>query len=305
MNRFIVITGPTATGKTALSALVAKGLGSQVICADSAQIYRGMDIGTAKATKEEMLGVRHHMIDIADPGEDYTVARFQREAFRIIDSLNEKGVTPVVSGGTGLYINSLVYELDFASVKKNDAIRQKYAQLADDKSDLYLYNILKEKDPNFANIISANDRKRIIRRLEVLESGAAQDYDFRRRNERYLYLMIGLTMPRSELYRRINERVDSMIEKGLVEEAKGLYERYAGANALKAIGYKEIIPYLNGEYDLEEAVRLIKRNTRRFAKRQITWFKRDERIKWFDVSGCTCIDSVANDIIRYIKGKGF
>ena len=305
MNRFIVITGPTATGKTAISALVAKGLSSQVICADSAQIYRGMDIGTAKATKEEMRGVKHHMINVADPDEDYSVARFQREAFRIIDSLNEKGITPVVSGGTGLYINSLVYELDFASVKKNEAIRQKYAQLADDKSVLYLYNILKEKDPNFANIISANDKKRIIRRLEVLEAGAAADYDFRVRNERYEYLMIGLSMPRSELYRRIDERVDSMVEKGLVGEAKDLYERYAEANALKAIGYKEIITYLKGVYDLKEAVRLIKRNTRRFAKRQITWFKKDERIKWYDVSGYTCIDTVANDIIRYIKGKGF
>ncbi len=304
MSRFIVITGPTASGKTNVSVQVAKALGSEVICADSMQIYRGCDIGTAKATKEERQGVPHHMLDIVDPDEEYSAAEFQKEALSLIERINNKGAVPIVSGGTGLYINSLVYKLDFGT-GKNDALRQKYAQLNDDKSTAYLYNILKEKDPEYASVISSSDARRIIRRLEIIEAQGSSEYDFRQYNDEHEYILIGLTMPRDMLYKRIETRVDGMMDAGLLSEVKALYEKYGDVNALKAIGYKELVSYINGEYGLEEAVRLVKRNTRRFAKRQFTWFKRDERITWFDISVYTCIEDTINDIIIYIKGKGF
>ncbi len=304
-NRFIVVTGPTASGKTQISVGIARRLKTEIISADSMQIYRGCDIGTAKATEEEMKGVRHHLIDIVDPDREYSVAEFQTEAFKLIDRINDKGAIPIVCGGTGLYINSLVYSLDFGSNSRNDDVRQKYAQLADDKTAAYLYNTLKEKDPEYAKVISGNDVRRMIRRLEILETTGDTQYDFRKYNDDYEYLIIGLTMPRDILYKRINLRVDGMIEEGLVDEARKLYKIFGEVNALKAIGYKELISYFKGEYDAEEAVRLIKRNTRRFAKRQMTWFKREERMKWFDISRYSCIEDTINDIIIYIKGKGF
>lgn len=304
-NRFIVITGPTASGKTQVSVQAAKQLKTEIICADSMQIYKGMDIGTAKATEEERQGIAHHMLDIAVPDDDYSVAEFQRTAFALIDDMGSQGMVPIVSGGTGLYINSLVYKLEFGSGGKDDTVRQKYAQLADDKSVSYLYNILKEKDPEYANMISANDKRRIVRRLEIIETGGKPEYDFRRYNDNYDYIMIGLTLPRDLLYERIDARVDKMMQEGLPDEAERIYAEYGNANALRAIGYKELVSYINGEYGLEEAVTLIKRNTRRFAKRQITWFKRDERIVWFDISKYSCIEDTINDIIIYIKRKGF
>ena len=304
-NSFIVITGPTAAGKTNVAVRAARMLCSEVISADSAQIYRGMDIGTAKATKNEMQGVPHHFIDIVTPDQEYSAAEFQKKAFRIIDGLCEKNTVPVVAGGTGLYVNSLVYNLDFFQHSKNDAVRQKYQQLADDKGMDYLYNILKERDPEYANIISCNDIRRIIRRLEIIDSGSEIKYNFRQYNDDYDIIIIGLTLPRETLYERINRRVDIMLEAGLFEEVYKLYQTYGDVNAFKAIGYKEIIGHIKGEYEMSEAVRRIKRNTRRFAKRQMTWFKRDARIVWFDISKYCCIEDTINDIIKCIKRKGF
>lgn len=304
-NKFIVITGPTASGKTKVSVEVARALNSQIISADSMQIYKGMDIGTAKVTEAEMQHIPHHLIDIVLPDHNYSVAEFQRHAFQLINKINQTGTVPIVAGGTGLYIHSLVYKLDFSNSKKNESLRQKYIQLADDKSIQYLYNILKAKDPNYANIISPNDKKRIIRRLEIIETSGVQDYNLCQHNNDYDFIIIGLNMPREMLYKRVNERVDEMLKNGLVDEAYNLYNKYENVNALKAIGYKELIGYFDKQYDLEEAVRLIKRNTRRFVKRQITWFKRDNRIVWFDISGYTCIEHTINDIIGCIKGKGF
>jgi tRNA dimethylallyltransferase len=305
MSRFIVITGPTASGKTLVSVEVAKAIGGEIICADSMQVYRGCDIGTAKATKEEQQGVRHHMIDVIGADEEYSVAEFQKSAFSLIEEINGRERVPIVSGGTGLYINSLVYDLDFGGGRKNEGLRQKYAQLTDDKNTEYLYNILKEKDPKYASVISGSDTRRIIRRLEILETQEQPAYNFRRYNDRDEYILLGLTMPRDMLYKRIEARVDDMMEAGLPVEVKTLYEKYGDVNALKAIGYKELVSYINGECGFEDAVRLVKRNTRRFAKRQMTWFKRDERITWFDISTYSCIEDTINDIIIYIKGKGF
>ena len=304
-RRFVVITGPTASGKTQASVEAAKSLGSCVISADSMQIYRGMDIGTAKATKEEQQGVAHHMIDIVAPDQSYSAAEYQKAAFNLIEIENEQGRIPVITGGTGLYIHSLVYDIDFSNSPGSDAVRQKYLQLADDKSVEYLYNELKVKDPAYANIIAQNDIRRIVRRLEILENGNECLYDFRRMNTQDDFIIIGLRMSREMLYNRINARVDKMIEDGLVEEAQRLYTQYGMTNALKAIGYKELIGHFDGQLSFDEAVDLVKRNTRRYAKRQMTWFKRDERIKWADIGGSLCIEDTINDIIKIIKEKGF
>lgn len=305
MRRFIVVTGPTATGKTRISVDIAKQLGSEIISADSMQIYRGMDIGTAKATKDEMRGVTHHLIDIVCPDEPYTVADYQKDAFRIIDKLNMKCIVPVVTGGTGLYINSLVYGLDFSGVKADHTFRHKLTQLADDKGLQTLYNNLSKKDPVYAAVISPADKQRIIRRLEILEFSGTNAYDFMKPREDIEICMIGLAMPREMLYRRINNRVETMVKNGLVDETRLLYNEYGQVGALKAIGYKELVEYFKGNSTLEDSVTNIKRNTRRYAKRQITWFKRDNRIKWYDVSGYPCIEDIVNDIMNDIRRKGF
>ncbi len=305
MNKFIVITGPTATGKTAISVALAKSLNTQIISADSCQIYKGMDIGTAKASASEMQGVIHHFIDIAEPGEEYSAALFKKQAFEIIDRLNSSGKIPIVAGGTGLYINSLVYELDFSSVSKDSEIRNRLEKTVDEQGVPYLYNKLKEKDPKYASIIAATDKRRIIRRLEIIEQGGSLDYDFRKQKEGYDILIIGLKMPRDILYKRTDERVDEMLKAGLTKEVEVLYKRFGDAASLKAIGYKELIGYFKKEYDYNEAVRLIKRNTRRFAKRQLTWFNRDSRIKWFDVNNGSSTETVLGQITEYIKEKGF
>ena len=305
MRRFIVITGPTASGKTRMAVEVAQKLGSEIISADSMQIYRGMDIGTAKATSDEMCGVRHHLIDIVRPDEAYTAADFQRDAFSLIDSLNAKGIVPVVTGGTGLYVNSLVYDLNFSGVKGDEAFRQKLTQLADDNGLEILYNMLKEKDPSYAAVISPVDKRRIIRRLEIIETTGPEAYDFQKPREDIETAMIGLTMPRVMLYERINNRVDLMVKNGLVEEARMLYNEYGETGAMKAIGYKELCDYFQGNTTLEEAVATIKRNTRRYAKRQVTWFKRDSRLKWFDVSKHQSIEDINQEIMNVIRRKGF
>ena len=304
-KKFVLITGPTASGKTRVSVEIAKAFQGEIISADSMQIYAGMDIGTAKASFAEMRGVPHHLISMVQPDEDYSVAVFQKDAFSLIDRFNESGILPIVTGGTGLYINSLIYKLDFFHQSRSDDIRRKYMQLADDKSLEDLYNVLKMKDPEYANIVSINDKRRIIRRLEILEISGQKEYNFRQYNDDYDIAIIGLYVPRAVLYERINARVDEMIDQGLAEEARGIYEKYGFVNALNAIGYREFIPYFMGDCGLDETINLIKRNTRRYAKRQMTWFRREERIRWFDVSSQPGLEPTIEEIITYIKGKGF
>ncbi len=304
-RRFVVITGPTASGKTRVSVKVATALGSCVISADSMQIYKGMNIGTAKVTPEEKQGVPHYMIDIITPDQSYSVAEYQKTVFELIERENSKEHIPIIAGGTGLYIHSLVYDIDFTNTPGNDTFRQKYLQLADDKSIKHLYNELRQKDPAYASIIEPGDLRRIVRRLEIIENGGAGEYDFRRMNTRDDMLIIGIDLPRETLYSRINARVDGMLANGLVEEARRIYNQYGMVNALKAIGYKELIAHFEGSMSLEEAAEVIKRNTRRYAKRQMTWFRRDERIKWVDFDASLCIEDTINDIIMIIKEKGF
>lgn len=308
-QNLLVIIGPTAIGKTAISIDVAKKLNGEIISADSMQIYKFMDIGTAKVKPEEMDGINHYLIDVVYPDEEFTVADFKYYAEKYIKQISESGKVPIVAGGTGLYLNSLVYELKFTKVKKNEEFRKQCEEIANLYGNQFLYNKLSEVDAETANRLSPNDRKRIIRALEIYnETGKPMSYhnkNFRKEVDKYNLTMIGLNTERSKLYSRINERVDKMIEEGLIEEVKKLLSMGYNKNltSMQAIGYKEIISYLEGEIELEEAIEILKRNTRRFAKRQLTWFKRDDRIKWIDVSNFDSIDEIGNYIVDCFKSS--
>lgn len=301
-----VIVGPTAVGKTDVSILVAKQLGGEIVSADSMQIYKFMNIGTAKPTPEEMKDVKHHMIDIVEPWQDYSVAQFQRQARRCIEGIHSRGRLPIVVGGTGLYINSLIYDLNFTNTVSDPRFRAELQKLARERGKEYLYERLKRVDPGTAKRLHVNDLRRVIRALEVYHRSGKpmSEYNTGMRDAAlYNPVIFGLTMPRQELYRRIEKRVDRMMDEGLVDEVKGLLERGCTREmvSMQGLGYKEVIGYLEGEYSLSEAVELLKRNTRRFAKRQFTWFKRDDRIIWMDIHEIGDKDRTADRIVHYIK----
>lgn len=281
-EKVYIILGPTASGKTAVAIELAKKLNGEIISADSMQIYKGMDIGTAKPSIEERQGIPHHLFDIAEPDETYSVAMFQQAAKACIEDIIIRGRVPIVAGGTGLYLNALTYDLDFTETSQDSAFREELMQ----KDALMLYDMLSKQDARAAMRIHPHDKKRIVRRLEILKNeGSAKDYVFRRPNEAYQFIMAGLTTDRAVLYERINRRVDGMVEQGLVEEVKALAQTYTNAStSMQAIGYKELLCYLQGNDTLESAVEKIKRNSRRYAKRQWIWFKRDDRIVWYDTA---------------------
>ncbi|MDO5041786.1 MAG: tRNA (adenosine(37)-N6)-dimethylallyltransferase MiaA [Peptoniphilus sp.] len=283
MDNLLIITGPTGVGKSELSLEIAKKYNGEIISADSMQIYRGMDIGTAKIDTDKT-DIKHHLIDIVNPDENYSVAEFQKSAKNLIKKINESGKLPIIVGGTGLYINSIVYELDFQNVEMDFEYRKFLNDQYNEKGLDYLYERLKELDPDSALNIDRQNKNRVIRALEISRYSKRKTSDLRKKNEDYNLLYIGLYMDRKLLYDKIDKRVDDMIEKGLLKETKSIVKENFDLdyNSLKAIGYKEIIAYLKGEYDFEEAIRLIKRNSRRYAKRQITWFKKDDRINWID-----------------------
>ncbi len=283
--RVYVVLGPTASGKTDLAVEIAKKVGGEVISADSMQIYKEMDIGTAKPTTEEMQGIKHHLIDIVYPNEEYSVAMFKAQAKALIADMQKRGVVPVICGGTGLYINSITYNLDFTQTKRNEELRGQLEKLSNEE----LHNRLRQIDENSAQRIHINDKKRLIRQLEILNDGeSGSGYDFNNQNKEYDFVICGIATKRELLYEKINKRVDIMVQKGLFEEAIYIYKKYGDTQAIKAIGYKEIIEneFSKNSFSLtkEEITEKIKQNTRRFAKRQITWFKRDNRIKWFDAT---------------------
>lgn len=263
-NDLIVLVGPTAIGKTAVSINLAKKIDGEIISADSMQIYKYMDIGTAKIKIEEMNDIPHYLIDIIYPDEEFTVANYKYYAEKYIDKINKTGRIPIVVGGTGLYLNSLVYELKFAKIEPNEKFRLKYNELADSYGNQYIYNLLYKLDNLSAKRINPNDRKRIIRALEIYhETGKPMSYynkDFRKEIDKYNLVMIGLNMDRTTLYTRINDRVDMMIMEGLVEEVKKLLAM--GYNkelvSMQGIGYKEIISYLEGNNSLDEAIEILK-----------------------------------------------
>ncbi|MCR5128516.1 MAG: tRNA (adenosine(37)-N6)-dimethylallyltransferase MiaA [Lachnospiraceae bacterium] len=286
----IVIAGPTATGKSAAAVKVAKAIGGEVISADSMQVYRGMDIGSAKVTAEETEGVPHHLIDVLDPTEDFNVTIFQRMAKEAMQGIYERGHIPIICGGTGFYIQSVLYDIDFTSEDTDYAYRHSLEKLAEEKGTAVLYDMLKEVDPASCESIHENNVKRVIRALEYYhETGqpiSTHNAEQREKEEAYDALFFVITDERPAMYARIDKRVDQMVEAGLVEEVQHLKDMGIPrmAVSMQGLGYKEIYDYLNGDCTLDEAVYTIKRDTRHFAKRQLTWFKREPSVIWIDRS---------------------
>ncbi|HPP31105.1 MAG TPA: tRNA (adenosine(37)-N6)-dimethylallyltransferase MiaA [Soehngenia sp.] len=308
-NNLIVIAGPTGVGKTDLSICVADKINGEIISADSRQIYRYMDIGTAKVEKEYIDKIKHHMVDIVNPNEDFSVSDFKRITTEIIDDINKRGKIPLLVGGTGLYINSIVYEIDFTNVASNKKIRDHYESILLEKGKQYLYELLLEKDYDTAIKLNINDTKRIIRALEVYDVTkvpmSKQNKDFRKPSTKYNLAMYLLYMDRSKIYDRINARVDKMIKDGLVEEVEHLLKMgyKKDLNSMQGIGYKEIVDYLENNITLSEAVELIKKRSRNYAKRQLTWFKRDERYKWINIDEFTDTETLCRWMCSDIKKK--
>ncbi len=283
-QKLLLITGPTAAGKTDLALSIARDFAGEILCADSMQIYRDMHIGTARPLPEEQAGIPHHLFGEIAPDAPYSVAAYQQEAQRRMQDIWARDKLPIAVGGTGLYIHALLYQVDFTDAAPDDALREQLSQQYDAPGGAdRLYIELLKKDPAAAARIHKNDTKRLIRRLEILQNEAAQEpYAFRRPQEHYDTLVLGVNKDRAQLYRDINLRVDQMMAQGLCREAEAVYRAY-GANipAFLAIGYKEFLPYFAGEATLAEVTEKIKQNTRHFAKRQLTWFRREPQIKWF------------------------
>lgn len=297
MEKLIILTGPTGIGKTELSLEIAKKFKCQIISADSMQIYKKLDIGTDKINFDNT-DIKHHMIDIVEPDEEFSVSDFQIMAKKIIHDLNKKNTIPLVVGGTGLYINSLVYDLDFSKSPKDDNLRIKLEEEGKKYGLDFLVDKLLSLDREAIKKVDLANKRRVIRALEIILNGGQKDNNFRAYNNDYDLIFIGLYMDRSKLYERINKRVDQMIDKGLVDEVKRLLDQglMKNSQSLKAIGYKEVISYLKGQLSYDHMICDIKKNSRHYAKRQITWFKRDERIKWFNREE----PSIKNQIINYI-----
>lgn len=290
MKNLLVILGPTAVGKTNLSLKVAEELKGEIISADSMQVYKGMDIGTAKVGLEERKRIEHHLIDIVSPDRDFSVAEYKKRVDLLIPDIINRNHFPIMVGGTGLYIQAVVDGFLFPQMEKDYELRKKLNNMAKEKGNKYVHSMLQEIDPELAKKLHPNDLRRIIRGIEVYKlTGKTISYYKKKqkeRPERYKCFKIGLTRDRDELYRRINKRVDQMLEMGLVDEVKKLLESKIelSKTAKQALGYKEIIGFLQGKYDLKKAIYLLKRNTRHFAKRQLTWFKRDANIHWINLS---------------------
>ncbi len=306
-EKLVVIVGPTAVGKTELSLQLAGSFDGEIISGDSMQVYRGMDIGTAKATPEELASVPHHLIDIIDPDEEYSVAMFQSAATRLITEINQRGHLPFIVGGTGLYIESVTHRFQFAQAEQDHELRERLQRLADTEGVEALHSRLAEIDPITAERLHPNDVKRVIRAIEIYQLTGCKmsDYQHRAQHSPYDLVMIGLTMEREKLYERINLRVDKMVEEGLVEEVRQLLDRGydPSQTAMQGLGYKELIPYLYGEITLEKAINDIRQRTRHFAKRQLSWFRRMSEIQWFDVTDPDDRPQVAETIKQILAGK--
>lgn len=302
-QKVIVICGPTASGKTKLSIEVAKKINGEIVSADSMQIYKEMDIGTAKPTIEEMQGIKHYLLDFVSPDKRYSVAEYKKDAINAIDEIIEKNKVPIVVGGTGLYINSLIYGIEYPEIETDIKYRNELERTADEPDGLRkLYEMAKKIDEEAIKNISPNDKKRICRVLEIYHSTGKtktqQEIESRKKGPKYDYLVYGLNMDRDKLYDRINKRVDIMIQDGLIEEVKKVASKYKEfPTAMQGLGYKEVLEYLNGDTTKEEMIEKIKMETRRYAKRQLTWFRRYETIKWIDALG-----DIQNNINIILEG---
>jgi tRNA dimethylallyltransferase len=287
-RKLLVLLGPTAVGKTRLSLELAAAYDAEIISGDSMQVYRGMDIGTAKITPEEMQGIPHHLIDIHDPDFPFSAAEFQEQGRRVIEEISDRGKLPFIVGGTGLYIESLCYGFRFSEAVADEAFRKEQDEYADKHGALALHARLEAVDPVSAARLHPNDRRRIIRALEIYhqtDQTLSSSHAGQKKESPYDLCLVGLTMDRKILYKRIEDRIDQMLAEGLVEEVRGLLERGYGRGlvSMQGLGYKEIAAYLAGEMTYEEAVILLKRDTRRFAKRQLSWFRHMNEIEWIDV----------------------
>lgn len=283
----IVIGGPTASGKSNIAVELAKKINGEIISADSMQIYKNMDIGTAKVTEEEQQGIKHYMIDIVSPEKRYSVSEYKQEAEKKIEEILAKGKTPIVVGGTGLYIESLIYGIEFQEEKFDEEYREKLNNIADQQGLDTLYEKAKGIDPEAMQKISKNDRKRIIRVLEIYhktgKTKTQQEIESRKKEVKYNYKIFAITMDREKLYSRIETRVDKMIEDGLIEEVKQIKEKYNEfPTAMQGLGYKEVVQYLENKLSKEEMIETLKKETRHYAKRQLTWFRKYKEIIWID-----------------------
>ncbi len=286
MNKVIILLGPTGVGKTGASILLAKSLDTEIISADSMQIYRHMNIGTAKPSRKEMAGVKHHMINIVAPSETFSAGKYIEQVVPIIEGLHRRGKIPLVVGGTGLYIKAMTRGL-FSGPSADWSLREELL-LMEERSIGSLYRYLQKLDPDAASKIMKTDTRRIVRALEICLKSGTGISELRKNLTLplpYEFIRIGLTRERKELYGLIEKRVDSMFSGRLADEVKNLLSMNPGKTALQAIGYKEIISHLRGEYSMDEAVRLIKKRTRNYAKRQFTWFRREEGVQWLDITG--------------------
>ncbi|MCE4957197.1 tRNA (adenosine(37)-N6)-dimethylallyltransferase MiaA [Macrococcoides caseolyticum] len=306
MNKIplIVIVGPTAVGKTALSIELAKKLNAEIISGDAIQVYKGMDIGSAKITEEEMDGILHHLIDILNPDEPYSAAQFKKHAEPIIEAIAKRGKTPMIVGGTGLYIQSLLYQYEFT--EEDQALKQLLQNKYEPLDAAQLFEMLNEKDPAAAQTIHPNNRQRVMRALiyyEMHKKSITTQKKSQTINEKYDTVVIGLNMPRPTLYDRINHRVLLMIDQGLVQEVSNLIDSgYRDKQSMTAIGYKEIIPYIDGEVSLNQAVESLQQNSRNFAKRQLTWFHNQMEVEWFDTANLST-NELVNQIMTHIEGN--
>lgn len=303
MQKVIVICGPTASGKTALSIELAKKVNGEIVSADSMQIYKEMNIGTAKPSKDEMQNINHYLIDTILPTMRYSVSEFKKDAICAIEHILEAGKMPIVVGGTGLYVNSLIYGIDYPEIETDLQYRKTLEDIAKEKGLEYLYEEAKKIDKKATENISHNDQKRIFRILEIYkETGKTKtqlEEESRKNGIPYDYKVFAIDLPRQILYERINKRVDIMLEQGLVEEVKALYKKYGEKlyTSAQAIGYKEAIEYLNGGLTKEEMIEKIKMETRRYAKRQLTWFRKIENITWLDGQ-----NNIQNNVKAILEG---
>ena len=309
----LILTGPTAVGKTALSIQLAKAVGGEIVSADSMQVYRHMDIGSAKVTEEEMEGIPHYLIDVLDPQDDFNVATFQTLARHAMDEIYSHGNIPIITGGTGFYIQALLYDIDFKENNEKNPIRKELEQLAKelgDKAPGALHKKLSHIDPEAARQIHANNIKRVIRAIEYFEQTGEKisehNEEMHQKESPYNFLYYVLTRDRKTLYERIDKRVDIMIANGLVKEIENLKAMgcHRGQTSMQGLGYKEILDYLDGSCTLDEAVYILKRDTRHFAKRQLTWFRRERDVRWLDLDryqGNT--DLILKDILKDCEEK--
>lgn len=303
----IILTGPTSVGKTALSIALAKAVGGEIISADSMQVYKYMDIGTAKITPEEIDGVPHYLIDELEPDEDFNVVKFQQLSKKYMDLIYSRNKIPILVGGTGFYIQAVLYDIDFTENESDYSYRSHLEQLLQEQGAEYLHKMLAESDPESAKAIHPNNSKRVIRALEYLkltgDKISSHNEEQRKKDSPYRFCYFVLNKNRAKLYDTINLRVDKMMKDGLLEEVKELAQKGYTRDlvSMQGLGYKELLAFLDGECTLDEAVEILKRDTRHFAKRQLTWFKREKDVIWVDKEQITSDEALLTFLLDKLK----